>query len=298
MPAKHLTVDRAGFDPVDWEHAKARLLLGQPAMKRAEQWNGAMLKALRCLLRGSLAALVFSATAVAADRGPMPPCRPGDPAPEPAFAALGAPPAVSVWRSVALGAGDCFVELDGPMDLTVALSVRFRISGGIEEIATRAGAISHMIGMQYWSVTDGGWRELVSAAYAVSDPENRVRRGNFTAAEVLSGRTLYFVQDDSRSSGLNLYRLTARRVGVDGLAVEFVNMASIRYLLVPLFDPGALISLQVVRHLQGDEWGYYGLSAVRTGGGSSHERSWINRAAAYQRLLMDEPTDGASPLAR
>jgi hypothetical protein len=257
-----------------------------------------MLKTLKCFLRCLMAALVFPAATIAAGHGPMPPCPPGDPVAEPAFAAIGAPPAVAVWRSVALGAGDCFDGLDAPMDLLVALSVRFRISGGVEEIATRVGAISNMIGMQYWSVTDGGWRELVSAAYAVSDPENRVRRGDFTAAEVLSGRTLYFVQDDSRSSGLNLYSLTVRRIGADGLAVAFVNMASIRYFLVPLFDPGALISLQVVRHLQGDEWGYYGLSAVRNGGGSNHERSWINRAAAYQRLLMGEPTDGAPPLAR
>ncbi len=155
-----------------------------------------------------------------------------------------------------------------------------------------------MIGIRYWSVTDDDWRELVSEAYAVSDPENRVRRGDFTVGEVLSGETLYFVQDDTRSSGLNLYSLRARRIGSNGLAIEIVNMAPISYLLVPLFDPGALISLQIVRHLRGEEWGYYGLSAVRTGAGSGQERSWINRAAAYQRLLVGEPTDAAPPLAR
>lgn len=256
-----------------------------------------MLKALRCVLRGLMVALVFPFTTVAANPGPVPPCRPGDPAPEPPFAALRAPPAVALWRGVALGAEDCVDGRGGPMELVVALSGRFLNAGGIEEIAARAGAISAMIGIRYWSVTDGRWRELVSEAYAVSDPGNRGRRADFTAAEVLSGRTLYFVQDDTRSSGLNLYSLTARRIGKDGLAVEFANMAPINYLFVPLFDPGALVSLQVVRHLRDDEWGFFGLSAVRAGAGSGHEPSWINRAAAYQRLLMGEPTDGAPPLA-
>lgn len=243
-------------------------------------------------------AIALSVPVVAAGLGPVPPCSPGDPISEPAFAAVGAPPAVAIWRRVALGADDCFGGFDEPMDLVIALSGRFRNAGGVEKIAKRAGAISAMIGMRYWSVTDGDWRELVSAAYAVADLDNRVQRGDFTAAEVLSGRTLYFVQDDTRSSGPNLYSLTARRIGTDGLAVEFVNIESIDYFLVPLYDPDALISLQVVRHLWGDEWGYYGVSAMRTGAGSGHERSWMNRAAAYQRLLLGEPTDGAPPLAR
>jgi hypothetical protein len=121
-------------------------------------------------------AIALSVPVVAAGLGPVPPCSPGDPISEPAFAAVGAPPAVAISRRVALGADDCFGGFDEPMDLVIALSGRFRNAGGVEKIAERAGAISAMIGMRYWSVTDGDWRELVSAAYAVADPDNRVQR--------------------------------------------------------------------------------------------------------------------------
>ena len=183
------------------------------------------------------------------------------------------------------------------MDLVVTLSGRFLSAGSIEVIAARVGRISAMKGMNYWSITDSEWRELVSDAYAVSGPANPQRRDDFTAAEVLSGKVLYFMQDDTRSTGLNLYSLTARRIGSDGLAIDVKNLARIKYLLATLFDPGALVSLQIIRHLQDDEWGYYGLSAVAAGSNFGNESSWINRAAAYQRLLTGEPTDGAPPLA-
>lgn len=256
-----------------------------------------MLNLLRSHICGPVVALAFAAAAVAADPGPVPPCRPDKPIPHPPFPALGSPPTVALWRNIPLAAGDCFEVSSGAMDLVVVLSGRFRSADDIEEIAARVGAISAMKGMNYWSVTDGEWRELVSEAYAVSGPDNPRRRDDFTAAEVLSGEVLYFMQDDTRSTGLNLYSLTARRIGSDGLAIDIRNLGRIKYLLVTLFDPGALVSLQIVRHLQDDEWGYYGLSAVAEGSNFGHESSWINRAVAYQRLLTGEPTDGAPPLA-
>ena len=256
-----------------------------------------MRRALKRVLHGLALILVLPVSNVGAGADPVAPCHPGEPVADPPFAGLGASPAVAVFYDIELRVADCIEGFHGPMDLAVALSGRFRSTGGLEEIAARAGAISAMVGMRYWSVTDGDWRELVSEAYAVSEARDRGRRADFTAAEVLSGRALHFVQDDTRSSGLNLYSLRARRIGDDGLAIAFVNLTPIDYLLVPLFDPGALVFLQIVRHLRDDEWGYFGLSAVRAGAGTGGERSWINRAAAYHRLLTGEPTDGAPPLA-
>lgn len=257
----------------------------------------ARLGALAGALGAALAMLVLAGSVLAADRGPRPPCDAGAIDPQPPYAPPGAPPRVETWHDVVLDARACIDLAQGPMELVVALSGRFRSSGGIEEIAERVGAISAMTGMRYWSVTNGAWRELVSQAHAVKDPDSPRRRADFSAADVLGGRELFFLQDDTRSSGMNLYSLTGRRIGPDGLAVAFVNRAPIRYLMLPLFDAGDLLSVQVVRRVGDDEWGYFGLYAVREGAGTGHEKSWINRAVAYQRLLVGAPTDAAPPRA-
>ena len=114
-----------------------------------------MLKLLRSHICGPVVALAFTAAAVAADPGPVPPCRPDKPISHPPFPALRSQPTVALWRNIALAAGDCFEVSNGPMDLVVVLSDRFRSAGGIEELAARVGAISAMKGMNYWSVTDG-----------------------------------------------------------------------------------------------------------------------------------------------
>lgn len=242
--------------------------------------------------------LCHSADARTASPGPQPPC-PGGAPPQPAFAAEETPPAVGSWRDIYIAADpDCFGRLAGPMDRVVALAARFRHDGSIDDLAARIGAISETEGLAYWSTSDQAWRELIDYAAALAGPALESKRADFTAEEVRSGRSLHFLQNDTRSSGDNVYRLSAFSTSPDHLKVEVVNKSAISFTFVTLFDEGDLHSLHYIMHLGGDLWGYYQLSAVREGSGPVREASFINRAAAFYRFLRGQPGDSEPPLAR
>lgn len=184
------------------------------------------------------------------------------------------------------------------METIVALAARFRHSGSLDDLAGRLGAISETEGLLYWSTTSQAWRELIDEAAALTGPALETRRGDFTAEEVRSGRHLHFLQNDTRSSGDNIYRLSAFSASPDHLKVEIVNKSDISFTFVTLFDEGSLHSLHYIQRLDGDLWGYYQLSAVREGSTESREASVVNRAVAFYRFLRGQPGDSQPPLAR
>lgn len=244
-----------------------------------------------------LAALLPAKLAAGAGDLPQPPCVRGD-MPSPAYADAGAPPAVRVWQNVDLPKDDCLGALTGAMSSVAALSGRFRFAGGVDGFAARFGAVSQTVGQIYWSTTDQKWRELVSEAFALSEADTDFKRPDFTAAEVRSGDRLYFAQNDTRSTGLNLYSLRALAADEDRLIVEVVNVSAISFTFVTLFDERGLLSLHFIERLEGDLWGYYGLAAVRDGSVAGHTDSLVNRAAAFYRFLRGVPGDEEVPLAR
>lgn len=256
---------------------------------------------LACLL------LALLPPAVSAETGspgapPQPPCAAGA-EPWPAYAPPDAPPAVMTWTDIRLaGKPDCLGAVAGRTNVVAVLAGSFRhpagADGTLDALAARFGAVSETAGELYWSTTDGRWRRLIDEAFALERPDTDARRGDFTAAELRRGEPLYFAQDDTRSTGTNLYRMTALHSGPDRLVVEIVNESTISFLLVPLFDSGGLVTLHVVEDLGGGLWGYYGLTAVREGSVEDHEKSLINRAAAFYRFLRGLPGDAAPPLAR
>lgn len=236
--------------------------------------------------------------AIPATAQPVPPCPPGGAATLPAYADVGSPPAVQTWRDIELDDREgCLGPLQGRMALVVALSVRFDGTKSLADIAARIGAVSQTTGLPYWSVTDREWRPLVSESYAIDDPGRRRERPDFTASEVLSGRTLYFAQNDTRSTGLNIYSMVARSVADDRFVIDIVNLTPIRFALITLFDAQALRSVHFIDRLDSGVWGYYGISAVRAGAVEGHEKSFVNRAGAFYRFLIGERADGAPPLA-
>jgi hypothetical protein len=251
----------------------------------------------RAILSGVLLSLAICALAQRASSEPVPPCGPGVLATQPPYAQPDDPPAVAVWRDITLGPDDCLGKVEGPMELVIALAGRFKHSGTMEDLATRVGAVSFMAATQYWSATEGRWRPLISKAFAVEDLSTLAPRQNFAAGEITSGRRLHFAQDDTRSTGLNVYSLRELGLGSDRLAIEIVNVTDIRFLLATMYDAEALVSLHFVEHLEGDVWGYYGLSAVRVGAAGGRTKSFINRAAAYQRFITGVPTDKPPALA-
>lgn len=253
----------------------------------------------RGLIAAALVAiLAIGAVPARAVAGPVPACLGPDVDPVPAYAAPGAPPNVGVWRDVSLDfGGSCPEALNGPADLVVALSGRFRHDGTIEDLAARVGAVSSLEGLPYWSVTDGEWRPLISLSHAIDTPASTGPRPDYTAAEVLSGRTLYMAQRDTRSHGLTVYALQATAPAEGQLVVTITNQGPIRFLLATLFEPQALTSTAVFTRLRGDEWGYYGLMMAAENSVSGREASFINRAAAFARHFTGQRPDAQPPLA-
>ena len=216
----------------------------------------------------------------------------------PRYAEPGEPPTVGIWRGIELSNGEpCLRALRGQAKLAVVLAARFRDARSIEDIARRVGAISSTKGIRYWSVTDGEWRTLVSDAFALSSRGSTTGRADFSPAEIMSGRTLYFAQRDTRSTSLNVYSLTGRLIGSRRLAIEVMNVTEIRFFLFTLFEPKSLRSLYIFEMLKPNLLGYYGISTARDGSVEGHERSFVNRSAAVYRFFRAIPTDRDPPLA-
>lgn len=246
-------------------------------------------------------ALFFAVILLAAQPAfaqPVPPCRAGASTVVPAYGASGGPPAVATWQDIDLGGlAECWGSLQGRMALVIALAGRFDGARSLADIAARLGAISASDGLLYWSTTDQRWRPLIAQAFAVDDPQTLRPRADFSAEEILSGRTLFFAQDDTRSTGRNVYSLAAREVGPDRLVVEIVNLSAVRFALLTLFEPRALRSLHFIERQAGGDWRYYGLSAVAAGAVAGHEKSFVNRAGAFYRFLIGARGDAEPPLA-
>ncbi len=244
--------------------------------------------------------LVLLAWLVAAVAEPQPPC---GTAPAPDYGPAGAP-RFQVWsaRSGAVPwsppactgwSGDRFA---------LVVAVAGRLPGrDAAALLQRFGAISAMRGMAYWSVTDGRWRPLVTAAAALDGPDPQHQRADFSASELAAGTEHYFLEDDSRSSGHVVYRLRVLEANPDHIVLSIDNASRIRLLFLTLFAPGELKTVHLLTRLGPDEWGYYGLSGAPTsarGEAVGHEGSYVNRAIAFYRYLAGIPTDRDPPAVR
>ena len=101
----------------------------------------------------------------------------------------------------------------------MALAAHFSHSSTSDALLQRFGAISTLKGLQYWSVTEGGWRTLITDAAALTGPDLDHRRPDFTLAEMRSGKKLYFAQSDNRGGGEVVYRMRVREISATRLVV-------------------------------------------------------------------------------
>lgn len=157
-----------------------------------------------------------------------------------------------------------------------------------------------MRGIRYWSATEALWRILVIDAAALSGPDARSRRADFAPSELLKGSEHHFWEDDSRSGEI-VYRMKVLDRTPSALAIATENLTPVRMLLVTLFEPGALQSVEYIAQVSPGVWGVYLLT--RTGDGTSmlaggHEASYVNRAVALYRHLAGIPTDREPAAAR
>jgi len=227
-------------------------------------------------------ALIGGATA--ADKSPVPPC--GGAGPYPDYAAVDSPPAVGVWTGEGLTAWKppaCLGWSAKSEGVLVALAGSFHFNGSTDDLLKRFGAISALKGLQYWSVTDGGWRTLINSASALVSPDTGHSRPDFTLAEMKSGHELYFAQQDNRTSEEVVYRMKVSDLTADGFTIAVENVTPVRSFMLTLFDPGDLQSVHFVKREAQGVFRYYGLAFAGESLASSlalPEASYVNRALA------------------
>jgi hypothetical protein len=226
--------------------------------------------------------LVLAGQAAAADTL-TPPC---GTSPVPDYAAVDAPPAVQVISGTDLASWkppSCVGWSAKDGGVLVALAGRFTHKGGTDDLLKHFGAISALKGLQYWSVTDGGWRTLITSASALDAPDSGHTRADFTLAEMRSGQDLFFAQQDNRTSEEVVYRMQVRDLSQARLVVAVENVTPVRSFMLTLFDPGDLQSMHFVEQESPGVFRYYGLAFAGESLASSialPQASYVNRALA------------------
>lgn len=254
------------------------------------------------LLFAALTCLAIASSVAAGATGPHPPC--GTVA-EPAFPPAGSPPRIATWT-----ASDLRQSRWQPPACTgwpassnskfvVAVVGGVRLDGSIDRLLERIAAISKLRDIQYWSTTDKSWRPLAYGASALSGPDAKDRRADFSVAELNKGAQLYYWENDSRSGEI-VYQLQVRERSAERAVIASGNVTPVRRFLITLFPPGTLQSVVFIQHLSPRVWGLYILS--RTGGETSllaegHDASYINRAVALYRQIAGIRTDAEPPAA-
>ena len=164
--------------------------------------------------------------------------------------------------------------------------------GSSNALLAHFGAISSLKGLRYWSVTEGGWRTLITSATALSGPDLDHPRPDFTLAEMRSGKELYFAQGDNRAAGDVVYRMSVGEVSPTRFIVAIENVTPVRRFMLTLFNPGDLQSLHFLERQGPNVWSYYGLAwagETRASLLAVPEASYVNRAIAFYSHFIGLP---------
>jgi len=246
-------------------------------------------------------AMLFLPALGLAQPTPKPPC---GIEPEPPYPALNTPPSVKFWGDSELSRDwrppACTGWTEIGFSTLISTSVRFHYTAGVEGLLRRAGAISELGGMRYWSTTHKQWQQLIVNAHALTDAQPSHRRPDFTPDEIRDGKLHYFEQVDNLA-GTAVYKMHVAEATPDRLVIEVENVSIMSRFYVTLFHPGDVQSIYFLERESDDVWRYYSL--VRTGRNASwlatgHAASSINRAVAFYRSLVGIPTDQEPPAAR
>lgn len=250
------------------------------------------------------ALMVASATGAPREAAPTPPCQVQA---SPAHSAPAAAPAIASWQEADLDKlGWAPPACTGwpaasRSKSVVAVAGRFRFAGDADALLVRAGAISTLRNVRYWSTKDKAWRPLVIDAHALAGGGAKAeRRRDFTAPELTKGSQAYYWMDDSRS-GAVVYRMRVLERDAQRLVLAHDNASPVRAYGVTLFEPGALQTVEFLERQGPDMWALYLLTRIDRGASvfaSGHEASSVNRAVARFRQLAGIPTDQEPPAVR
>ena len=258
------------------------------------------MRLLRAILASAplLLLLAFDAQAT----GPQPPCAL---AATSAYPSPDSAPTIVIWPGKELEQGNWHPpsctgwSADSRSRLVVTLTGSFRFNGPMSALLARVGTISALRSIQYWSSTDKKWGPLSNDASALTGPDSKSRRGDFSASELVKGADLYYWEDDART-GQAVYRLRVSESASERFVISSDNVTPIRRFWFTLFKPGALQTVLIIEHVAPGIFGVFVLS--RSGEGASaltaaHESTYVNRAAALYRQLAGIKTDQEPPAA-
>jgi hypothetical protein len=153
-----------------------------------------------------------------------------------------------------------------------------------------------MTAIRYWSVSDRKWTELLKESSAIESASSSRPRADFTAAEMRSGKELYYSQRDNRRAEA-VYRMRVTMAAPDTTIVQVENVNVIRRFLITIFGRGELHTVHFLTRRSADTWEYYLVTAVRSLPPGDAQPSLVNRAAALFRFVAGQPTDAEPPLA-
>ena len=199
-----------------------------------------------------------------------------------------------MWTSAELGSSPplaCTGFAAKGDGVLVAVAGSFPFAGSADDLLARFGAISSLKGLKYWSVTEGGWRTLITQATALEGPDLNRPRPDFSLPEMRSDVDLYFAQSENRAGGDVVYRMRVRDFGSNRFVVAIDNASPVSRYLVTLFNPGDLASVHFLERRGPGVWGYYGLAWASDSVVSRlavPEASYVNRALSLYRHFLGE----------
>jgi hypothetical protein len=218
---------------------------------------------------------------------------------QPQYPALGAPPIVDATRRAPSGA-ECFGKPDSAA-MWVTVAAVFRTTDNPTVLMEKFGAISQLLGVQYWSTTEQKWRPLVLSAYATSAVNSDAKpRSDYSVAELSAGSDRYYRIADSRSGHDIVYRLKLRSSRPGSLVVETANLEPIKQWGLTFYAAGGLQTLYFLNERAPGVWAYYSITRVLPNSflAGGHEKSYINRAVALYRHYASIPTNAEPPAVR
>jgi len=173
-------------------------------------------------------------------------------------------------------------------------------AAGRDELIQRFGAISQLVGVQYWSTTEQAWRTLISAAFAVDSADSVQRRADYSRSELGTGASRYYRVTDTRTYAAINYRLQVQPSSPGQIVIETTNVESIKKWGITLYKADGVHTLYILNERSPGIWAYYSITraAAETFLARGHEKSYINRAVALSRHYLQLPFTGDLSAAR
>lgn len=237
--------------------------------------------------------ILLSLFAIPAQSQVLAPC---GAAPKPAFAKPGAEPAYAILDGTAAAQwavpGCTGWQAGSRSKLVVGIAGSFRFDGTIDDLLARAGAISQLPKILYWSQSHTAWQPVAVSASALRNSDAKSSREDFSPRELVAGSEHYFREEDSRAGNV-VFKVTMRERDADRAVFTRTNCTAISAYIFSS-DPGSSQTTVFLMRISPGIWGIYILD--RVGEGTSRilpipQQSITNRDVAYFRYLAGIPTD-------